>query len=107
MFTAPQLLEIVNRHIDGLDFSRPPKGLYDPVEYVLSLGGKRIRPVLLLMAYNLYKQDVSKALPPATALEVYHNCTLLHDDLLARAEVRPGKPVVHKVWADNTAILSG
>ncbi len=107
MFTAPQLLEIVNRHIDGLDFSRPPKGLYDPVEYVLSLGGKRIRPVLLLMAYNLYKQDVSKALPPATAIEVYHNCTLLHDDLMDRAEVRRGKPVVHKVWDDNTAILSG
>ncbi len=107
MYTASQLLETVNQHLSSLNYSRPPQGLYDPIEYVLSLGGKRIRPVLLLMAYNLYKQDVNKALAPATAIEVYHNCTLLHDDLMDRAEVRRGKPVVHSVWDENTAILSG
>lgn len=107
MFTASQLLDKINEHIDHLNFSRHPKGLYDPIEYVLSLGGKRIRPVLLLMAYNLYRDDVEKAYAAATAIEVYHNCTLLHDDLMDNADVRRGKATVHKKWNENTAILSG
>lgn len=107
MYTSTQLLEKINQHIADLNFSRPPKGLYDPVEYVLSLGGKRIRPLLMLMAYNLYRDDVEQAYPSATAIEVYHNCTLLHDDLMDNADVRRNKPTIHKVWDDNTAILSG
>lgn len=107
MFTASELLDMMNAHIAGLPFERTPKGLYEPVSYVLSLGGKRIRPVLMLLAYNLFKEDVSSILGPATGIEVYHNYTLLHDDLMDRADRRRGKPTVHKVWNDNTAILSG
>lgn len=107
MFTASQLLDKINTHISELKFVRTPKGLYDPVEYVLSMGGKRIRPVLMLMAYNLYKEDVSTIYDPAVAIEIYHNYTLLHDDLMDKADIRRGKTTVHKVWNDNTAILSG
>ena len=107
MFTTKELLEKVNRYIADWDYSREPKGLYEPIRYVLSLGGKRIRPVLMLMAYNLYKEDVSSIYDPATGIEVYHNHTLLHDDLMDRSDMRRGKPTVHKVWNDNTAILSG
>ena len=107
MFTASELLDIVKGHIAGLQFTRTPKGLYDPVSYVLSLGGKRIRPVLMLMAYNLSREDVKSILQPATGIEVYHNYTLLHDDLMDRADMRRGKATVHKVWNDNVAILSG
>lgn len=107
MFTTSQLLDKINNYISELQFTRSPKGLYEPVEYVLSLGGKRIRPVLMLMAYNLYREDISSIYDPATGIEVYHNYTLLHDDLMDRADVRRGKPTVHKVWNDNTAILSG
>lgn len=107
MFKASLLLDKMNAYISDLRFDRNPKGLYAPVEYVLSMGGKRIRPVLMMMAYNLYKDDVDTILNPATAIEVYHNYTLLHDDLMDRADVRRGKATVHKVWDDNTAILSG
>ena len=107
MFTASELLENFNSHIAGLQFTRTPKGLYAPVEYVLSMGGKRIRPVLMLMAYNLYQEDVTRIYAPATGIEVYHNYTLLHDDLMDCADRRRGKETVHKVWNDNTAILSG
>lgn len=107
MFTASQLLDKINNHISDIRITRTPKGLYEPIEYILSLGGKRIRPVLMLMAYNLYKEDVSAIYGPATGLEVYHNYTLLHDDLMDRADMRRGKPTVHKIWNDNTAILSG
>lgn len=107
MFTASQLLEKVNTYISDLNFSRTPHGLYVPVEYVLSIGGKRVRPVLMQMAYNLYKEDVGSILPQATAIEMYHNYTLLHDDLMDRADMRRNKPTVHKKWDDNTAILSG
>lgn len=107
MFTASELLEKINSHIADLQLTRTPQGLYDPVVYVLSMGGKRIRPVLMLMAYNLYQEDVSRIFGPATGIEVYHNYTLLHDDLMDRADRRRGKETVHKVWDDNTAILSG
>ncbi len=107
MFTATQLLDKINAHIAELQFKRSPEGLYEPIEYVLEMGGKRIRPLLLLMAYNLYKEDVGKALAPATGIEVYHNYTLLHDDLMDRSDMRRGRKTVHKVWNDNAAILSG
>ncbi|WP_296120430.1 polyprenyl synthetase family protein [uncultured Bacteroides sp.] len=107
MFAAPELLERINSHIAGLQFTRTPQGLYAPVTYVLSMGGKRIRPVLMLMAYNLYQEDIDRIFNPATGIEVYHNYTLLHDDLMDRADRRRGKETVHKVWGDNAAILSG
>jgi geranylgeranyl diphosphate synthase type II len=107
MYTSSQLIEKVNQFIEQLPYERKPSGLYDPVKYVLSLGGKRIRPVLMLMAYNLYKENVDEIMMQAIALETYHNYTLLHDDLMDKADVRRGKPTVHKKWNDNTAILSG
>lgn len=107
MYTAPQLLDKINTYISELRKSRTPEGLYAPVEYVLSMGGKRIRPVLMLLAYNLYKEDVSTVFSQAAGIETYHNYTLLHDDLMDKAEVRRNKPTVHKKWNDNTAILSG
>ena len=93
MFTASELLDKINSHIADLQFERTPKGLYDPVAYVLSMGGKRIRPVLMLMAYNLYKEDVRPVFSPATGIEVYHNYTLLHDDLMDRADAGAGLSV--------------
>ncbi|AVM57325.1 isoprenyl synthetase [Bacteroides heparinolyticus] len=107
MFAASTLLERINAHISALQFTRTPQGLYTPIAYVLSMGGKRIRPVLMLMAYNLYREDITRIFAPATGIEVYHNYTLLHDDLMDRADRRRGKDTVHRVWGDNTAILSG
>ena len=107
MYSSKELLQLVNEAIASLPLEREPKGLYAPIRYVLSLGGKRIRPVLMLMAYNLYREDVKPCIMPAIGLETYHNFTLLHDDLMDRAEVRRGKACVHRKWNDNTAILSG
>ena len=107
MKTAQEMLALVNQALAALPFDRKPEGLYAPVKYELSLGGKRIRPVLMLMAYELYRDDVESILPTALGLEMYHNYTLLHDDVMDRAEMRRGKPTVHKVWNENTAILSG
>ena len=107
MYSSKELLQMVEDAITSLPLEREPKGLYEPIRYVLSLGGKRIRPVLMLMAYNLYREDVKPCLMPAIGLETYHNFTLLHDDLMDRAEVRRGKTCVHLKWNDNTAILSG
>lgn len=107
MYNSAELLELVNKALVTNDVTSEPKGLYAPISYVLSLGGKRIRPVLLLMAYNMYKDDVESVMLPALGLETYHNFTLLHDDLMDRADVRRGMPTVHKKWDENTAILSG
>ena len=107
MYSSTQLLQMVEEAIASLPLEREPRGLYEPIRYVLSLGGKRIRPVLMLMAYNLYREDVKPCIMPAIGLETYHNFTLLHDDLMDRAEVRRGKTCVHLKWDDNTAILSG
>ena len=106
-YTAPQLLDKVNAYLKQMPYSRPPKGLYDPIAYELSLGGKRVRPVLMLMAYNLYKEDVDAILSQAAGLETYHNHTLLHDDVMDKADMRRNKPTVHNVWNENIAILSG
>lgn len=107
MLTASEIQEKVNAYIASLPYERKPKSLYDPIEYVLAAGGKRIRPSFVLMAYNLFHDDVDRILPVATALETYHNYTLLHDDLMDKADMRRGRPTVHKKWNDNTAILSG
>ena len=104
---ADELLVKVNDFLDHLQYNRKPEGLYAPVKYVLSMGGKRIRPLLLLLAYNLYKDDPESVLMQACALETYHNYTLLHDDLMDNAEMRRGHETVHKRWDANTAILSG
>lgn len=107
MLTSKEILNKVNEFIDQLPYERQPQSLYDPIKYVLSIGGKRVRPVLMLLAYNLYKEDPERILMPACALETYHNYTLLHDDLMDNADVRRGVPTVHRKWDANTAILSG
>ena len=107
MLTATEIQEKVNAYIASLPYERKPKSLYDPIEYVLAAGGKRIRPSFVLMAYNLFHDDVDRILPVATALETFHNYQLLHDDLMDKADMRRGRPTVHKKWDDNTAILSG
>jgi len=107
MLTANEIQNKVNGYLDKLPYDRKPATLYAPIKYVLSLGGKRIRPVLMLLAYNLYKEDPESILPTACALETYHNYTLLHDDLMDHADVRRGHPTVHRKWDANTAILSG
>ena len=104
---AEDILAKINDYLSHLPYDRQPRSLYDPVRYVLSLGGKRIRPTLMLLAYNLYKDDPESILMPACGLETYHNYTLLHDDLMDNADLRRGQPTVHRKWDANTAILSG
>ena len=98
---------MVNDYIEDATITRQPTSLYDPIKYVLSIGGKRIRPVLLLLTYNMYRDDIERVMPTAVGLETYHNYTLLHDDLMDKADMRRGMPTVHRKWDDNTAILSG
>lgn len=107
MLTSKEILDKVNDFIDNLPYDRKPESLYDPIRYVLSIGGKRIRPVLMLLTYNMFKDDPESILMPACAIETYHNYTLLHDDLMDNADVRRGMPTVHRKWDANTAILSG
>lgn len=97
----------INREIERLDWQREPRGLYAPIAYALECGGKRLRPTLALIACRMYDGDEQKALPVALALEIFHNFTLLHDDVMDQAPVRRGRPTVHVKWDDNTAILSG
>ncbi len=107
MYKASQLLDGINSYITNLSYLRQPIELYTPIEYTLSLGGKRIRPLFLLLAYNLYRDDIEKAYSAAAGIEMFHNYTLLHDDLMDRSEMRRGKQTVYKIWGDNTAILTG
>ena len=101
------ILSKIEAALAAIPYPQQPEGLYEPIRYVLSMGGKRLRPTLTLMAYALYKEDTERALPTAIGLETYHNHTLLHDDLMDKADMRRGKPTVHKKWDENTAILSG
>ena len=107
LLTIDQLIETVNTALPTIDFPAAPERLYSPIRYALSAGGKRIRPVLMLMAYNLYRDQPADILRQALALETYHNFTLLHDDLIDKSDLRRGQPTVHKKWDENTAILSG
>ncbi len=107
ILSAKETLRAVNDFLEQLPYDRQPQSLYDPIRYVLSIGGKRIRPVLMLMAYNLFREHPEDILMPACGLETYHNYTLLHDDLMDNADLRRGHETVHKRWNANTAILSG
>ncbi|MBE6262028.1 MAG: polyprenyl synthetase family protein [Prevotella sp.] len=105
--SSDEILQLVNDYLDHLPYDRKPASLYDPVQYVLSLGGKRIRPVLMLLGYNLWREQPEDILMPACGIETYHNYTLLHDDLMDNADVRRGHQTVHRRWDANKAILSG
>lgn len=107
MLTFHDYLQKVNDAIQAIDYPENPRNLYDPIAYTMNLGGKRIRPVLVLMACDAIGGDVDKALTPAVGLEMFHNFTLLHDDVMDKADIRRGMPTVHMKWNDNAAILSG
>ena len=107
MIKADEILKLVNKYLDNLSYDRKPSSLYEPIRYVLSMGGKRIRPVLMLLSYNMFRENPEEILMPACALETYHNYTLLHDDLMDNADLRRGHETVHRKWDANTAILSG
>ena len=107
MYSSDELLKKVNEALDSLVYDRQPATLYDPIKYVLALGGKRVRPVLMLLAYNLFKEDPETIMTQAIGLETYHNFTLLHDDLMDNADMRRGHETVHRKWNPNQAILSG
>jgi geranylgeranyl diphosphate synthase type II len=107
MYTSEELLKKVNEALDNVVYDRQPASLYDPIKYVLSIGGIRVRPVLTMLSYNLYKDDPLSIMPQAIGLETYHNFTLLHDDLMDHADMRRGHETVHKKWDANRAILSG
>ena len=100
-------IDIINQHIDTLDWSAEPQRLYQPIEYALSQGGKRIRPLLCLLATELFHGDKQLAIYPAIALEMLHNFTLIHDDIMDNADLRRGQETVYKKWNTNIAILSG
>lgn len=102
-----QYLGWIESEIRKQKYGKAPASLYDPIAYIMSLGGKRLRPLLVMLAYSLYKKDVKKIVPLATAIEAFHNFTLLHDDIMDQAPLRRGKETVHEKWNVNTAILSG
>lgn len=107
MHSSSELLSKVEAALGSVAYPHRPEGLYEPIQYALEAGGKRVRPVLTLLAYQLFKDDVEQAIPAALCFETYHNHTLLHDDLMDNADVRRGRPSVHRKWDANTAILSG
>ena len=107
MKTLTEIQAILATEIEKINLSQEPQGLYAPIEYTLAQGGKRIRPALVLLACNLFSDNIQKAVSPALGLEIFHNFTLLHDDIMDKADVRRGKPTVHKKWDENTAVLSG
>jgi geranylgeranyl diphosphate synthase type II len=107
MYTQAELKKLVNKAILNLSYNEEAEKLNDPVKYILSIGGKRLRPVLALMACNLYNDKIDDAVIPATGLEVFHNFTLVHDDIMDHAPVRRNLPTVHSKWNLNQAVLSG
>jgi len=107
MYNTEELSNFIQKGIDQIDYPKLAPKLYDPVRYTLETGGKRLRPTLVLMAANLFKEDITPAIAPAIGLEMYHNFTLLHDDVMDKAPDRRGRATVHVKWNDNVAILSG
>lgn len=108
MFSIEEINSIINKGLTNLNWAKEPKELYQPLEYMIAIGGKRIRPKFCLATYNLFSNAINNAiLLPALALEVFHSFTLIHDDIMDNADLRRGQPTVHKRWNDNIAILSG
>lgn len=107
MYTIEQLRDIIKAEFEKKEYVEVPYSLFEPIQYILEDGGKRLRPVLTLMAYNLYRDDIEKALKSAIGIEIFHNYTLLHDDVMDDAALRRGRQTVHKKWNNNVAILSG
>ena len=102
-----ELQGIMSQAIDELDLKHQPSELYNPIRYLISIGGKHLRPVLVLMIADMYELDLIKVMPQALGVELFHNFTLMHDDIMDKAPIRRGKPTVHEKWNTNVAILSG
>lgn len=107
MITTEKLLQTLQTEIEQTSYGASPAELYEPIRYIMALGGKRFRPLLTLLSASLYTDDLKNALKPAIAIEVFHNFTLMHDDIMDKAPLRRGKPTVHEKWNASTAILSG
>ncbi|MBQ1882909.1 MAG: polyprenyl synthetase family protein [Bacteroidales bacterium] len=108
MLKLEQLYNLIDQEVRQLEWPERPEKLYGPLQYMMDMGGKRIRPRLCLISYNLFKDDIGKhILSPALALEVFHNFTLIHDDIMDNADIRRGRPTVYRKWDNNVAILSG
>lgn len=107
MRSIQELQALIEKEIAGLHYGQDPKELYDPIDYIMALGGKRMRPLLSAMTYQIFKDDVEEVIRPILGVEVFHNFTLMHDDIMDKAPLRRGNPTVHKKWNDNIAILSG
>ena len=107
MYTIDELREIVKKEMAKQEYIEKPYSLFEPIKYILEDGGKRLRPILTLLAYNLYREDIERVLKSAIGIEIFHNYTLLHDDVMDDAELRRGRQTVHKKWNNNVAILSG
>ncbi len=102
-----EVLTQIQVHIEALAYGKSPKELYDPIHYMMSLGGKRLRPLLALLSYQLFRADWQQVVRPALAIEVFHNFTLMHDDIMDKAPLRRGQATVHEKWSESVAILSG
>lgn len=100
-------LEIINSKIEKIRIQGTPNELYDPINYILNLKSKRVRPILSLLSYSLFKEDIDKIIEPSIALEFFHNFTLIHDDIMDNADIRRGEDTIHKKWNNNIGILSG
>jgi len=107
MFTSDYLRELSDKAISNLGVSPEAEKLFSPVRYILSIGGKRLRPVMCLMACNIFKDKIDEAVMPAVGIEVFHNFTLIHDDIIDKADLRRGSPTVHSKWGSDQALLSG
>lgn len=108
MLKLEQLYNLIDQEVRQIEWPERPEKLYGPLQYMMDMGGKRIRPRLCLISYNLFKDDIGKhILSPALALEVFHNFTLIHDDIMDNADIRRGRPTVYRKWDNNVAILSG
>jgi len=107
MKSIQELSALISDELGRIEYPKTPSLLYEPIDYILGLGGKRMRPILVLMAHQLFDKNIEKAISPALAIEVFHNFTLLHDDIMDNAPLRRGQKTVHEKWNSNVAILSG
>ena len=107
MYSIKELQDIINNKIESLNLIKEPAELYEPIDYILSMGGKRLRPVFVLMAYNMFSNNIDEAFNPALGIEIFHNFTLMHDDIMDRSQLRRNFTTVHEKWNTNVAILSG
>lgn len=107
IFSLDTALHTVEKELKKIDLNGKPKSLYEPISYILGFGGKRLRPVLTIYSHHIFSDDVKNILKPALAIEVFHNFTLMHDDIMDNAPLRRAKPTVHEKWDNNVAILSG